>query len=102
MALVPTYGATGAAVAALGGNIAVWVSSFALARYRNVETPPLILASRPLFVAAALAFCTTLVTLPVWAEAAGALLLYVLIAPVVDRWLWSDVRHLAGAGHAAQ
>jgi O-antigen/teichoic acid export membrane protein len=102
MLLVPTHGETGAAVAALGGNIGVWISSFALARYRNVETPPLLLAARPLLVAAALAFCTTFVTLPVWAEAGGALLLYVLIAPVIDRTLLSDTRHLAGAGHAAQ
>ena len=100
--LVPTYGETGAAIAALGGNIGVWISSFALARYRNIETPPLLLAAKPILLAAALALCTLLVTMPVWIEAAGAFLLYVLIAPVIDRSLLSDTRHLAGAGHGVQ
>ncbi len=100
--LVPAYAEIGAAAAALGGNIGVWVSSYALARYRKVETPPLMLAAKPLALAAALALGTTLVAMPVLAEAAIALAIYFLIAPMIDRSLWSDTLHLARAGHIAQ
>jgi O-antigen/teichoic acid export membrane protein len=104
--LVPTYAEIGAAAAGLGGNIGVWVSSFALARFRNVETPPLLLAAKPLLLAAALALCTGLVAMPAWLEAAGALFLYALFAPVLDRALFGDILHLsrasAGAGDGAQ
>lgn len=100
--LVPAYAEIGAAATALGGNIGVWVSSYALARHRKVETPPLMLAVRPLVLAAALALCTTLVATPVLVEAGVALVLYFLIAPVIDRSLWSDTLHLARAGHIAQ
>ena len=102
LALVPSHAEIGAAATALGGNIGVWVSSYALARRRKVETPPLRLAARPLLLAAALALCTMLVTMPVLVEAGMALVLYVLIAPVIDRSLWSDTLHLARAGHVAQ
>ena len=102
LTLVPLYAETGAAAAALGGNISVWVSSYALARYRKVETPPLLLAVKPLLLAAGLAFCTGLVAMPAWSEALGALLVYLLVAPVIDRSLWSDTLHLARAGHIAQ
>ena len=100
--LVPRYGETGAAIAALGGGLGVWVMSYVLAWYRKVETPPLMLAAKPLLLAAALALCTGLVALPVLAEAAIALALYLLVAPVVDRELWSDTLHLARAGHVDQ
>lgn len=100
--LVPRYGETGAAIAALGGGLGVWVTSYVLSWYRKVETPPLMLAAKPLLLAAALALCTGLVALPVLAEAAIALTVYLLIAPVIDRALWSDTLHLARAGHIAQ
>ncbi len=102
LALVPTYAEIGAAATALGGNIGVWISSYALARHREVETPSLMLAVKPLLLAAALALCTTLVAMPVLIEAGVALLLYFIIAPVIDRSLWSDTLHLARAGHVAQ
>jgi len=102
LVLVPRYGETGAAIAALGGNLGVWVSSYVLAWYRKVETPRLALAAKPLLLAAALALCTGLVALPALAEAAIALLLYLLAAPLFDRALWSDTLHLARAGHVAQ
>ncbi|MEO8454930.1 MAG: oligosaccharide flippase family protein [Sphingomicrobium sp.] len=95
LALVPAYSATGAAIAAVGGNIGVLVSSHALARHRRVETPSLLLAVKPLLLAGALAFCTTLVAMPAWAEALGAIALYALFAPVVDRALVRDILHLA-------
>lgn len=102
LALVPAYAETGAAAAALGGNIGVWVSSYALARYRKVETPPLMLTVKPLLLAAALALCATLVAMPLLVEAGIALITYFLIAPVLDRSLWSDTLHLARAGHITQ
>lgn len=102
VALVPSYAEIGAAATALGGNIGVWVSSYALARHRKVETPPLMLAVKPLLLAAALALCTMLVAMPVLVEAGIALALYALIAPLIDRSLWSDTLHLARAGHIAQ
>jgi O-antigen/teichoic acid export membrane protein len=102
LTLVPRYTETGAAAAALGGGLGVWVSSYVLAWYRKVETPPLMLAVKPLVLAGLLGICTTLVALPPLAEAAGALLVYAIFAPVIDRSLWSDVRHLARAGHIAQ
>jgi O-antigen/teichoic acid export membrane protein len=102
VALVPSYAEIGAAATALGGNIGVWVSSYALARHRKVETPPLMLAVKPLLLAAALALCTTLIAMPVLVEAGIALALYALIAPLIDRSLWSDTLHLARAGHIAQ
>ena len=102
LALVPTYAETGAAAAALGGNFGVWISSYALARYRKVETPPLGLAAKPLLLAAVLALCTGLVALPALTEAAIALVIYVFVAPLLDRALWSDTLHLARAGHTAQ
>ena len=100
--LVPRYAEIGAAAAALGGNMGVWVSSYVLAWYRKVETPPLALAAKPLLLATALALSTGLVALSAMAEAAIALLLYLLVAPLVDRALWSDTLHLARAGHIAQ
>ena len=102
LALVPPHAETGAALAALGGNFGVWIGSYALARYRKVETPPLRLAAKPLLLAAALLLCTGLVALPALAEAGIALAIYVLVAPLVDRTLWSDILHLARAGHIAQ
>jgi O-antigen/teichoic acid export membrane protein len=101
LALVPPYAETGAAAAALGGNIAVSLSSYALARYRRVDTPPLRLAAKPLLLAGALALGTALVAMPAWAEALGALVLYALFAPVVDRALSSDILHLARAGEVS-
>jgi O-antigen/teichoic acid export membrane protein len=106
LALVPSYAETGAAVAAVGGNFGVWISSYALAWYRKVETPPLKLAAKPLLLAAALALCTGPVALPAWAEAIGALFLFALFAPVLDRALFGDILHLArasaGTGDGAQ
>lgn len=100
--LVPRYAETGAAAAALGGNFGVWISSYALASHRKVETPPLTLVAKPLLLATVIALGTGLVALPALAEAAIALLLYLLVAPLVDRTLWSDTLHLARAGHIAQ
>lgn len=100
--LVPRYAETGAAAAALGGNFGVWINSYALASYRKVETPPLTLVVKPLLLATVIALGTGLVALPALAEAAIALLLYLLVAPLVDRTLWSDTLHLARAGHIAQ
>jgi O-antigen/teichoic acid export membrane protein len=97
LALVPSYAETGAAVAAVGGNFGVWISSYALARSRKVETPPLQLAAKPLLLAAALAICTGLVALPAWAEALGALFLFALLAPILDRALFGDILHLSHA-----
>jgi O-antigen/teichoic acid export membrane protein len=97
LALVPTLAETGAAVAALGGNFGVWISSYALARYRKVETPPLRLAAKPLLLAAALALGTGLVAIPAWAEALGALFLYAIFAPILDRALFGDILHLSRA-----
>ena len=102
LSVVPRYAETGAAAAALGGGLGVWVSSYVLSWYRKVETPPLMLAVKPLVLAGLLAIGTTLVALPPFAEAAGVLLVYAIVAPVIDRSLWSDVRHLARAGHIAQ
>jgi O-antigen/teichoic acid export membrane protein len=98
LALVPRYAETGAAITALGGNIGVWVSSYVLARYRKVETPSLQLAAKPLALAALLALGTRIVAVPAWAAAAGALLLYALFGPVVDRALLSEILHLARVG----
>ena len=95
LALVPSYSATGAAIAAVGGNIGVLVSSHVLARLRRVETPPLWLAAKPLLLAGALALCIAPVTLPPWAAALSAIALYALIAPLLDRSLLSDMLHLA-------
>ena len=97
LALVPYFAETGAAIAAVGGNLGVWISSYALARYRNVETPPLSLVAKPLVLAAALALCTGLVAMPLWAEALCALVLYAILAPLLDRALLSDVLHLSRA-----
>jgi O-antigen/teichoic acid export membrane protein len=106
LALVPTYAETGAAIAAVGGNFGVWISSYALAWYRKVETPPLRLAAKPLLLAAALAFCSGLVAMPAWAEALGALFLFALFAPLLDRRLSGDILHLSrasgGTGDGAQ
>ncbi|WP_395622123.1 oligosaccharide flippase family protein [Sphingomonas daechungensis] len=100
--LVPRFHETGAAAAGLGGGMGVWVSSYVLAWVRKVETPPLMLAARPLLLAGALALGTVLIALPVWIEAVGAVALYAVAAPLIDRSLWKDVLHLARAGHLAQ
>jgi O-antigen/teichoic acid export membrane protein len=106
LVLVPTYAETGAAAAALGGNFGVWISSYSLARYRKVETPQLLLAAKPLLLAGILALGTGLVAMPAWAEALGALFLYALLAPVLDRALFGDILHLsrasAGTGRSDQ
>jgi O-antigen/teichoic acid export membrane protein len=98
LALVPAYSATGAAIAAVGGNIAVLVSSHALARHRRVETPPFLLAAKPLLLAGALVVCAALVAMPAWAEALGALVFYGLFAILFDGAVSRDILHLARGG----
>jgi len=99
LALVPAYSATGAAIAAVGGNIGVWISSHELARRRGVKTPPIMLALKPLLLAGALALLgATLTGLSGWVEAVAAAVLYALIAPIVDRALSDDILHLARVG----
>ena len=102
LVLVPTYAETGAAAAALGGNFGVWISAYSLARYRKVETPQLLLAAKPALLAAVLAFGTGFVVMPAWAEAIGALVLYALCAPMIDRALAGDILHLSRASAATE
>jgi O-antigen/teichoic acid export membrane protein len=97
IALVTTLGDAGAAAAAVGGALAVWMVAHGYARRQRTPPPPLALAIRPAALALVAGCAGTLLPYPPFVQAFGACLLFGMLAPFVDRRLVPDVIQLAHA-----
>lgn len=96
-ALVALLGDVGAAAAAVAGAFTVWMVAHGYARRERTPPPALALAVRPALLAL-LCFCAArLLSDPPLLQAIGAGLIYVALAPLVDRRLVADAIQLAHA-----
>lgn len=95
--LVTTFQAEGAAIAMVAGSIAVWISAqlFALLRVRRADgTATTVL---PALWALIVGIGASQLSLTPWLVATAAIVAYWGAAPLLDRRLLADLRHLAAA-----
>lgn len=95
--LVLVLGDVGAAVAGVGGAIAVWISAHALALHLKTPTPSFLLIVRPSALALALGLVGQFTDMEALAKAIAGLVLYAMLAPLLDRALIPDLVRLAHA-----
>jgi O-antigen/teichoic acid export membrane protein len=95
--LVLMLAEVGAALAAVAGNMAIWVVSHRLASRLSTPPPSFSFVVRPLLLALVLGAGVALSGLPQSLGALGGFVLYVILAPLVDRVLVADFVKLAHA-----
>ncbi len=99
--LVMFLGDAGAAAAAVAGTIAVWAFLHVCAVRVGTSPPRLRLAGRPLALALILISAARFMEADLLLSAAGGLVLYAIMAPLLDRDLVPDFIRLAHAKAAA-
>jgi O-antigen/teichoic acid export membrane protein len=92
---IEIWGATGAALAALASNLSVWACAHVFASRMKIAPPSLLLVLKPLVLALAVGSVMYVLPLNELVSAAGAFLVFALMAPFIDRALIPDVVRLA-------
>jgi O-antigen/teichoic acid export membrane protein len=95
--LVMAFGDVGAAIAGVAGSAAVWVTSHVLAVRMQTPSPQLLLVLRPSLLALAIGVAAEFAPMGPLAKAAAGVVLYSLLAPLLDRFLLPDFIKLAHA-----
>ncbi len=93
--LAMLLGARGAAIAAVAGNVAVWMVMQWFALRGNAKAPALMLAARPLTVAIVVGAAASIADTGWLTRTAGGGALYFVLMPLLDREFVPDLLRLA-------